>query len=127
MSTITNRDEVVNRVPNSIAFSNSMLCCCAYVVAVTGTCLTSLALQIEKTAMTEENERLLRELETVRRPSTGRAGAQAEISLMRKELAAAKAEAQAAREEREKVQEEVESMRMEVERKKKSIGDLENK
>ena len=84
-------------------------------------------LQLEKTAMREENERLSGELERGRRPSAGRAGVESELALKRKELVSAQRDLQTAREEREMSEREAGEARRELEREKERSAELESK
>ena len=77
--------------------------------------------------MKEENERLSEELERVRRPSAGRAGAEAELALKRKELSSLQREVQTVREERERGEREAGETRRELEKEREKVSDLENK
>ena len=83
--------------------------------------------QIEKTAMSEDNQKLSEELERVRRPSAGRAGVEAEVALKRKELSSAQRELQSVREEKERAEREAGEVRRELERENEKVAELESK
>lgn len=77
--------------------------------------------------MKEEKESLQIDLERVRKPSTGRAGVEADLALKRKELSSTQRELQNTRDEKEKIERENQGIREELKKERERASELQTK